>query len=93
VWVKDSDARVMPDRYRLESASGAGQPVGRELTEVPGFRSLEADGEAPDTVRGFLACLRKRRIEVLVHERVCQVDAGKDGAKGSFSAYGVAEAA
>jgi predicted ArsR family transcriptional regulator len=51
-----------------------------------------ATGWAPHTVRGFLAGLKKRGVAVLVHERVRQVGPGKDGAKGSYSIYRIAEA-
>jgi hypothetical protein len=51
-----------------------------------------ATGCQPHTVRGFLAGLKKRGIQVIVHERVRLVGPGKDGAKGSFTVYRVAEA-
>jgi hypothetical protein len=53
---------------------------------------IAATGWQPHTVRGFLAGLKKRGIEVLVHERVRQVGPGKEGAKGSYTVYRVAEA-
>jgi hypothetical protein len=51
-----------------------------------------ATGWAPHTVRGFLAALKQRGVAVLVHERVRQVGPGKEGAKGSYSIYRIAEA-
>jgi hypothetical protein len=51
---------------------------------------VRATGWAPHTVRGFLAGLKTRGIEIVVHERVRQVGAGKDGARGSYTVYRVA---
>jgi hypothetical protein len=53
---------------------------------------IAATGWAPHTVRGFLAGLKRRGVAVLVHERVRQVGPGKEGAKGSFTVYRIAEA-
>jgi biotin operon repressor len=58
-----------------------------------GPQLAEATGWAPHTVRGFLAGLRKRGVEVTVLERVRQVGPGKDGAKGSYTVYRIAGAA
>ncbi len=44
------------------------------------------------TVRGFFAGLKKKGITVDVLERVRQVGPGKQGAKGSYTVYRVAEA-
>jgi hypothetical protein len=44
------------------------------------------------TVRGFLAGLAKKGIKVAVLERVRQVGSNKQGAKGSYTNCGVAEA-
>jgi hypothetical protein len=52
----------------------------------------EATGWAPHTVRGFLVGLKRRGIAVQVHQRVRQVGPGKEGAKGSFTVYRIAEA-
>ncbi|WP_236038769.1 DUF3489 domain-containing protein [Belnapia arida] len=54
-----------------------------------GPNMIEATGWAPHTVRGFLAGLKKRGFEVVVHDRVRQVGPGKDGAKGSYTVYRV----
>ncbi len=43
------------------------------------------------TVRGFLAGLKKKGIQVEVLERVRQVGPNRDGAKGSYSVYRTAE--
>jgi Protein of unknown function (DUF3489) len=51
-----------------------------------------ATGWAPHTVRGFLAGLKKCGIEVIVHGRVRQLGPDKEGAKGSYSIYRIAEA-
>jgi hypothetical protein len=51
---------------------------------------MEATGWAQHTVRGFFAGLKKKGHAVDVLERVKQVSAGKQGAKGSYSIYRVA---
>jgi hypothetical protein len=48
---------------------------------------MEATGWAQHTVRGFFAGLKKKGHTVEVLERVKQVSAGKQGAKGSYSIY------
>ncbi|MDB5377731.1 MAG: hypothetical protein JWR00_2177 [Rubritepida sp.] len=50
---------------------------------------MEATGWAQHTVRGFFAGLKKKGHTVEVLERVKQVSAGKQGAKGSYSIYRV----
>ncbi len=59
---------------------------------VSGPAMAEATGWASHTVRGFLAGLAKKGITVTVLERVRQVGPGKEGAKGSYTVYRVAEA-
>ena len=54
---------------------------------------IAATGWAPHTVRGFLAGLARKGVEVRVLERVRQVGPNKAGAKGSYSVYRVAGAA
>ena len=52
----------------------------------------EATGWQPHTVRGVLAGLKKRQeIEVRALERVRMVGPNKDGEKGSYSRYRIAE--
>ena len=58
-----------------------------------GPQLIEATGWAPHTVRGFLAGLARKGVEVRVLERVRQVGPNKAGAKGSYSVYRVAGAA
>jgi hypothetical protein len=53
---------------------------------------IVATGWQPHTVRGFLAGLKRRGITVEVLERVRQVGPNKQGAKGSYSIYRIAEA-
>jgi hypothetical protein len=53
---------------------------------------IEATGWQPHTVRGFLAGLKRKRVNVEVLERVRQVGPDKQGAKGSYSIYRIAEA-
>ena len=63
------------------------RPEGATVAQV-----IEATGWAPHTVRGFFAGLKKQGITVDVLERVRQVGPGKEGAKGSYTVYRVAEA-
>jgi hypothetical protein len=53
---------------------------------------MDVTGWAPHTVRGFLAGLARKGIAIEVLERVRQVGPGKQGAKGSFTVYRIAEA-
>jgi hypothetical protein len=69
-------ARVLAMLRRNEGASGP--------------QIAEAMGWASHTVRGFLAGLAKKGIQVDVLERVRQVGPNKQGAKGSYSVYRVA---
>ena len=50
----------------------------------------EATGWASHTVRGFLAGLKKKGIQVTALERVRMVGPNKEGARGSFTIYHVA---
>ena len=50
----------------------------------------EATGWASHTVRGFLAGLKKKGIQVITLERVRMVGPNKEGAKGSYTVYHVA---
>ncbi|WP_421989947.1 DUF3489 domain-containing protein [Roseococcus sp.] len=54
---------------------------------------MEATGWAQHTIRGFFAGLKKKGLPVQVLQRVKQVSAGKQGAKGSYSIYRVASPA
>jgi hypothetical protein len=53
---------------------------------------IDATGWQPHTVRGFLAGLKRKGVTVDVLERVRQVGPNKQGAKGSYSIYRIAEA-
>jgi hypothetical protein len=55
-----------------------------------GPQIAEAMAWAPHTVRGFLASLAKKGIQLEVLERVRQIGPNKQGAKGSYSVYRVA---
>jgi hypothetical protein len=50
----------------------------------------EATGWASHTVRGFLAGMKKKGIQVVTLERVRMVGPNKEGARGSFTIYHVA---
>ena len=55
-----------------------------------GPQLIDATGWAPHTVRGFLAGLARKGVEVRVLERVRQVGPNKAVAKGSYTVYRVA---
>ena len=57
-----------------------------------GPQIAEATGWASHTVRGFLAGLKKKGVPVESLERVRQVGPNKQGAKGSYTIYRIAEA-
>ena len=61
------------------------RPEGATVAQV-----AEATGWAQHTVRGFFAGLKKKGIEVTVLERVRQVGPNKEGARGSYSVYTIA---
>ncbi|WP_431285599.1 DUF3489 domain-containing protein [Humitalea sp. 24SJ18S-53] len=63
------------------------QPDGATIAQV-----MEATSWQSHTVRGFLAGLKRRGIDVQVLERVRQVGTNQQGAKGSYSVYRLAEA-
>ena len=60
------------------------RPEGATVAQV-----AEATGWAQHTVRGFFAGLKKKGIEVTVLERVRRVGPNKEGARGSYSVYGI----
>jgi hypothetical protein len=62
------------------------RPEGATVAQV-----ADAAGWANHTVGGFFAGLKKRGFEASVLERVRQVGPGKEGAKGSYPVYCVAE--
>ena len=59
----------------------------RRTEGASGPQIAEATGWASQTVRGFLAGLKKKGIKVETLEKVRMVGPGKGGAKGSFSIY------
>jgi hypothetical protein len=63
------------------------RPEGATVAQI-----AEATGWANHTVRGFFAGLKKRGIAVTVLERVRQIGPDRQGAKGSYSVYRIAEA-
>lgn len=64
------------------------RPEGATIAQI-----CEATGWQPHTVRGFFAGLKKRQgIAVTAVERIRQVGPGKEGAKGSYSVYRIADA-
>jgi Protein of unknown function (DUF3489) len=64
------------------------RPEGATVAQI-----MEATGWQAHTVRGFFAGLKKRQgLAVEAVERVRQVGPGKEGAKGSYTVYRLAEA-
>jgi hypothetical protein len=64
------------------------RPEGATVAQI-----MEATGWQAHTVRGFFAGLKKRQgLAVEAVERVRQVGPGKEGAKGSYTVYRIAEA-
>jgi hypothetical protein len=63
------------------------RPKGATVAQV-----AEATGWANHTVRGFFASLKKRGITVTALDRIRQVGPNKQGAKGSYTIYRIAEA-
>jgi hypothetical protein len=63
----------------------------RRAEGASGPQITEATGWAPHTVRGFLAGLQKKGVPVAVLERVRQAGPNKQGAKGSFTIYRIAD--
>jgi hypothetical protein len=62
------------------------RPEGASVAQI-----AEATGWATHTVRGFFAGLKKKGVAVAVLERVRQVGPNKEGAKGSFTIYRIAD--
>jgi predicted transcriptional regulator len=63
------------------------RPEGATVAQI-----AEATGWAQHTVRGFFAGLKKRQgITVETAERIRQVGPNKQGAKGAYTVYRVAE--
>ena len=63
------------------------RPEGATVAQI-----CEATGWQPHTVRGFFAGLKRRQgITVIAAERIRQVGPNKEGAKGSYSIYRIAE--
>ena len=64
------------------------RPEGATVAQI-----ADATGWQQHTVRGFFAGLKKRQgLAVTVAERVRQVGPGKEGGKGSYSVYRIADA-
>jgi hypothetical protein len=62
------------------------RPEGATVAQI-----AEATGWAPHTVRGFFAGLKKRGVEVAVLERVRRVGRNKEGTKGPYTVYRIAQ--
>jgi len=64
------------------------RPEGATIAQI-----AEATGWQAHTIRGFFAGLKKRQgIAVEAIERIRQVGPNRDGAKGSYSIYRIADA-
>ena len=62
------------------------RPEGATVAQI-----AEATGWNSNTVRGFLAGLKKKGHAVEVRERIRQIGPNKTGAKGSFAIYALGE--
>ena len=62
------------------------RPEGATVAQI-----AEATGWNSNTVRGFLAGLKKKGHTIEVRDRIRQVGPNKTGAKGSFTIYALAE--
>jgi hypothetical protein len=60
------------------------RPEGATVVQV-----MDATGWASHTVRGFLAGLKKKGVKVEALDRVQMIGPGKQGAKGSYTTYGI----
>ena len=77
---------------RLLSAQDDAAPMLRRPEGATVAQIADATGWAQHTVRGFFAGLKKRQgINVEIAERIRQVGPNKQGAKGSYTVYRVAE--
>ena len=76
-----------PDTKRAAVLALLRRPEGTTVAQV-----ADATGWASHTVRGFFAGLKKAGTPVDMLERVRQVGPGKEGTKGSYTVYRVAEA-
>jgi hypothetical protein len=93
-------AALLPARTPRQPGAPRAPRVGTKQEAVLALLRRVEGASSPDiiaatnwqshTVRGLLAGLKKRGIEVLVHERVRQVGPGKEGGKGSFTVYRIA---
>jgi len=62
------------------------RPEGATVAQI-----AEATGSAPHTVRGFFAGLKKWGVAVAVLERVRRVGRNKEGTKGPYTVYRIAQ--
>jgi hypothetical protein len=91
---------AMPTRTTAPRTTGPRQGTKQEAVLTLLCRSegttvaqiAKATSWANHTVHGFFASLKKRGLAVTVLERVRQVGPNKQGAKGSYSIYRIAEA-
>jgi biotin operon repressor len=83
-------AAIDPSRPQKDTKQAQVLAMLRRNEGASGPQIAETMGWASHTVRGFLAGLTKKGIQVNVLERVRQVGLNKQGAKGSYSVYRVA---
>jgi hypothetical protein len=91
---------ALPTRTRAPRSTGPRQGTKQQavltLLRRPDGATVaqiaEVTGWANHTVRGFFAGLKRRGIAVTVLDRVRQVGPNKQGAKGSYTIYRIAEA-
>jgi ParB-like chromosome segregation protein Spo0J len=87
LWLLGAHRLLCGDSTDAAAVAMLRRPEGATVAQI-----AEATGWAQHTVRGFFAGLKKRQgITVEIAERIRQVGPNKQGAKGSYTVYRVAE--
>jgi hypothetical protein len=87
-------ARTTPPRQpRSDTKQASVLALLRRAEGATIVQIIEATGWQQHTVRGFLAGLKKKGIQVEALERIRLVGPNKQGSKGSYSIYRIAEGA
>jgi hypothetical protein len=84
-------AEGVPRPPRADTKQAAVVALLRRPQGASGPQIIEATGWAPHTVRGFLAGLTRKGTPVTVLERVRQIGPKREGGKGSYTIYQIAD--
>jgi hypothetical protein len=87
-----ASAKIDPPRTPKDTKQAQVLAMLRRAEGASGPQIAEVTGWAPQTVRGFLTGVAKKGIKIEVLERVRQVGPNKQGAKGSYTVYRIADA-